>query len=164
MRNLHSCVPCPRLLGRLPFPCNKTTSDFIAVHYMQGRGHQLVIAYVHALIGKLATCILFCTSSRSVGPNLQESNTLRPAIYFSPSLLQSLYAPPRFPTRRIDHIILRCCYTLLTALTARQNCQQCVLHYIRHRSTATSHYRVNYRANTIGYDCLPIVSRSPDAN
>jgi hypothetical protein len=47
MRNVHSCVPCPRLLGRLPFSCNKTTSDFIAVHYCRGGGHQLVIAYVH---------------------------------------------------------------------------------------------------------------------
>jgi len=27
----------------------------------------------------------------------------------------------------------------------------------------TSHYRVNYRAKTIGYDCFPIVRLSPDA-
>jgi hypothetical protein len=163
IRNLHSCVvPCPRLLGRLPFPCNKTTSDFIAVHYCRGADISLS-SRMYTLNGKLATCILFCTSSRSVNPKLQESNTLRPAIYSSPSLLQSLHEPPRFPTRRVDRIILRCCYTLLTALTARQNCQQCVLHYICHRGIATSHYRVNYRANIIGYDCRPIIPLSPDA-
>jgi len=27
----------------------------------------------------------------------------------------------------------------------------------------TSHYRVNYRAKTIGYDCFPIVRLSTDA-
>ena len=35
--------------------------------------------------------------------------------------------------------------------------------YIAQQHGSTSHYRVNYRAKTIGYDSFPIVRLSPDA-
>jgi hypothetical protein len=87
---------------------------------------------MNTLNGKLAICILLCTSSQSVDPQLQESNTVRPATYTPP--VTAACISPLSHSPYTNRVILRCCYTLLTALTARQIYQQCVLHYVCHRS------------------------------